>query len=155
VLSIKYAVLDPQLLLGSYPQQPEDVIYLKSEGVSAILNLQSDLDFEVRAINWDLFWKFYVSQKIRAERVPIVDFDDDDLGRLLPHAVETLEALIAEGHCVYLHCTAGVNRSPTVAIAWFMAKRSMSVEEAFEYVSSRRSVYPCMAVLEAYSKHLK
>ncbi|HIA01257.1 MAG TPA: hypothetical protein EYN06_10495 [Myxococcales bacterium] len=155
MLSIQYALLEPQLWLGSYPQQPEDVLHLKTEGVSAVLNVQSDLDLDARAINWLMFWKFYVTQGIRVERVPIIDFNDDDLARCLPRAVELLDELITGGHCVYLHCTAGINRSPTVAIAWLMMRRSMPLQEALDFVNQRRAVMPCISVLRGWSKSLK
>ena len=135
------------LWLGSYPQSPEDVLHLKKQGVTAILNLQSDDDFSQRGIRWDLFWAFYVRQGLSVERVPIVDFEPDDLRRHLAQAVASLQGLIEAGHCVYVHCTAGLNRSPTTVIAWLMQTRSLGMEEAVSFVSARREVVPYPEVL--------
>ena len=143
MLSIQYAQLDDALWLGSYPQSPEDVLHLKSIGVTGVLNVQSDLDLNQRAISWEMFWKFYISQGLKAVRVPIIDFDDADLARGLPLAVTTLDEMLSDGLRVYLHCTGGLNRSPTVAIGWYVRHRQMSLEEASQsQMSQSQAAYP-------------
>jgi len=154
VIAISYAAITDELWVGSYPQQPEDVLHLKSIGVTAILNLQSDADFSYRGIQWDMFWKFYVSQGLTVVRVPIIDFDLGSLSKNLADGVAALEALVAGDHRVYLHCTAGLNRSPTVAIAWLMKHRGMSLREAHDHVEEQRSVQPYPEVLHRWKKSL-
>jgi len=36
----------------------------------------------------------------------------------LPDSVAVLERMLKQGHSVYVHCSAGVNRSPTVVAAY-------------------------------------
>lgn len=152
MLTVDYAAITEQLWVGSYPQSPEDVLHLKSEGVDAILNLQSDDDLNGRAINWDLFWKFYVSQGFQVKRVKIQDFEPDDLEAHLPEGVAALDELLSAGRRVYLHCTAGLNRSPTVAIAWLVTHRGMTLKEALEFFTERRTIYPYLSVLERWAR---
>lgn len=154
MLSIDYSPIIESLWVGSYPQSPEDVLHLKAEGVDAILNLQSDADFAHRAIQWDLFWKFYVSKGFKVVRVSIIDFDPADLDKKLGQAVDALDQLFREGRRVYLHCTAGVNRSPTTAIAWMMQHQGMTKDDAVELFQSRRSCDPYPEVLEAWARRI-
>ncbi|MFQ6539990.1 MULTISPECIES: dual specificity protein phosphatase family protein [Aphanothece] len=56
----------------------------------------------------------------------------------LPAAVVALEALLREGP-VYLHCQAGLERSPLVAMAWLMQQRRLDLQAALEYL---REVHP-------------
>jgi len=153
MLSVEYAQLLDELWVGSYPQQPEDIQHLKAEGVTAVLSVQSNPDLDARAIRWDLFERFYASQSMRVVRIPIIDFEPADLLRNLPVAVAALDRLIADGERVYVHCTAGINRSPTVCIAWMMRHRGMTLEEANNHVMERRRCYPYPEVLEAWAKN--
>jgi hypothetical protein len=139
------------LAVGPYPRDPAQVLALQRSGISAVLNVQSDIDFRDRAIQWDLFWKFYVARGIHVVRHPIRDFDSADLYEKLPAAVDVLDHLINGGHSVYLHCTAGVNRSPTVAIAWLLAHRGFTLEAAHAHFMAIRSIaVPDLSVLRRF-----
>jgi len=60
----------------------------------------------------------YKLAAIELRRIPIPDFDRHVLGMHLPQAVEELEdALAPSSGKVYVHCTAGINRGPTLAAA--------------------------------------
>ena len=151
MLSLRYDALDDKLWLGSYPQQPEDVLHLKSLGITAVLSVQSNADLDERAINWDLFWRFYVRSGMESVRHPITDFDDADLLRHLSGAVDALQTLFSNGHRVYLHCTAGLNRSPTVAIGWYHVHGGMPMDEAIKFVTARHSCAPNTEVLARWT----
>ena len=53
------------------------------------------------------------------------------------------------GDRVYLHCNAGMNRAPTVAIAYLHVHHAMSLGAARDSVKQRRHCVPYMRVLEA------
>ena len=139
-VSMNYHTIVDRLAVGPYPADPAQVMALKRHGITAILNVQSDADFRDRAIQWNLFWKFYVSRGIHVVRCPITDFDSSDLSAKLPGAIEALQALIVAEHSVYLHCTAGVNRSPTVAIGWLMTHGGYDMAGAVEHFLNIRKV---------------
>ena len=152
---MRYHTIVPNIAVGPYPNDPAAVLGLQRAGITAILNVQSDADFRDRAIQWELFWKFYVSRGIHVVRYPITDFDSSDLQLKLPGAVETLQGLLQSEHSVYLHCTAGVNRSPTVAIAWMVAHGGFALDAAVQQFLDTRSVaVPDLAVLKRYSASL-
>ena len=53
------------------------------------------------------------------------------------------------GERVYLHCNAGMNRAPTIAIAYLHVHHAMPLLEARDFVKTRRACLPYMTVLEA------
>lgn len=54
--------------------------------------------------------------------------------------VEWIAAQRREGRRVYVHCTQGVSRSGLVVVAYLMADRHCTVDEALTYVRSKRPV---------------
>ena len=65
-------------------------------------------------------------------------------------AIEDLHSLIAGGKRVYLHCNAGLNRAPTLAIGYLRAHGKMSLDEAVAHVKKHRACGPFMTILEDY-----
>ena len=87
---------------------------------------------------------------MNVRRVPVRDFDPDDLRKRLPACVQELHDLLSAGYIVYLHCTAGCGRSPTVAIAYLIWHRGVALADAWAYVRSRRDCSPTIeAILSA------
>ncbi len=155
MLTLSYGVISEPLLVGSYPQTPEDVLHLISLGVRGVLNLQSDEDLSDRGVSWDLFWRFYTSKGVQAVRHPIPDFSPGELSKHLATAVDALDRVVgpAPGRKTYLHCTAGVNRSPTVAIAWLMRRHGLSRLDAQAQVLAARPVArPYPEVLDRWER---
>jgi len=136
------------VVVGTYPQTPEDIRHMKEKlGVTAVLSLQDDDDLEALGVRWDLFARGYQANGIVAVREPVKDFSPRALGARLAACVAALERLVAAGHRVYVHCTAGINRSPTVVIAWLHAHRGLSVADAAAQVTGRRQCWPFPEVL--------
>jgi protein-tyrosine phosphatase len=138
-----YSKILANLFVGSYPRSGGDIDGLKEAGITAVLNLQTDEDFRYLDIDWPAQRARYFAQHIEVRRVPIRDFDDDELRDNLPKAVRELDGLLADGHAVYVHCSAGVNRSPTVVIAYLYWVRNWSLEEAERHV---RKCHRCLPV---------
>ncbi|CAF4726925.1 unnamed protein product, partial [Rotaria magnacalcarata] len=40
---------------------------------------------------------------------------------------------------VFIHCLAGISRSPALAVAYIMRHLSLSVDDAYRYIKARRS----------------
>ena len=74
--------------------------------------------------------------------VPVNDFDDVDLKRRLHACVEALDDLLKTGHHVYVHCTAGVTRSPTVIAAYLHWQLQWPLDDAIERVQELRRCCP-------------
>jgi atypical dual specificity phosphatase len=137
----------PKLFIGSYPKSADDIERLKREaGVTAVLNLQTDDDIRYFKLDWDSLLHHYKSCGIELRRVPVRDFDPVDLQRKLPACVSTFNDLLESGHTVYLHCSAGAGRSPTVAIAYLFWRYGWCLDQAVAHVIQCR---PCSPNVEA------
>jgi protein-tyrosine phosphatase len=128
------------LFVGSYPRDSKEVEDLRSVGITAILSLQTDEDLEKRAIEWEE--KAALAADLTFQSVPVRDFDTGDLQQKLPDCVLVLDRMLKTGHTVYLHCTAGVNRSATVAAAYLHWCLAWPLERALAHVRSARDCSP-------------
>ena len=138
-----YDQILPQLFVGSHPRIVEDIDELvRDAGITAVLNLQTDEDMSWYDTDWEKLEAHYRKTEIEVVRFPIRDFDPDDLREKLPGCVRALEELLEAGRIVYLHCTAGVNRSPTVAVAHIHKRRGWDLEKAVTFVMERRNCSP-------------
>jgi len=133
----------PNVFVGPCPRNHRDIDQLKRDHkISAVLNVQTDDDYAYWGIDWHTLETHYRKLKIEVRRIPVRDFDPDDLRKNLPQCVEALDALLQKGHKVYVHCSMGVNRSPSIVIAYLIWKKGMSLAEAFNHVTNIRSCDP-------------
>lgn len=138
------------LLVGEYPRD-HDIEWLRDEHrVTAIHNLQDDEDLRINALDIALLGEVSARHGIKLVRTPIQDGSADDMADRLRAALRDLAALVEGRERVYLHCNAGLNRAPTLAIAYLRAHGGMSLDEALAHVKKRRSCGPFMTVLEDY-----
>lgn len=148
--------LTSDLQVGPGPSSVEDAQRLRSLGIDRLLSLQTDADLASRGLRWSVVWQMLMAQGIRAERHPIVDFDAKDFARQLSGAVKALEDLLAVDDParpprVYVHCTAGINRSPSVALA--ALARRMGFEAALALLGSAHpEAVPYKDVVEKWLK---
>jgi protein-tyrosine phosphatase len=125
------------LIVGSQPKNEEHIQLLTDKGVKVILNLQQDKDIR---IGIDSILQKCEELTIRHKRIPVGDFDPDSLRRELPRAVAELEWATSQGKMVYVHCTAGLGRSPAVAIAYLYWFHDMDLDTAYAFFIAKR---PC------------
>lgn len=138
-----HALLFPRLFVGSQPRGIEDIERLRQESrVTAVLNLQTDEDMRSLPLGWEPLAAHYRTSGIELVRIPVTDGDPVELAAKLPACVRALDRLLSAGHSVYLHCTAGVGRSPTVAVAYLHWCWGWDLEVAVAYVKQRRECSP-------------
>ena len=87
-----------RIYLGPYPQSKEDVQTLAGNDVTAVLCVQTKVDFQLRQINFEAIQSFYEECNIKLCHYPIKDFDAKDLLGKLQGAIDRLRDLINEGH---------------------------------------------------------
>lgn len=126
--------------IGPYPQSEAEVRVLREHGITAVLNLQTDTDFEERWIDWNELCAAYIQAGIVCRRCPIVDFDRKDLVEQLPQAAAVLKALLDAGHRVFVHCTAGMSRSCATGILYLVKYHEMDADAALQIVKQFRKV---------------
>lgn len=137
----------PNLFVGSCPRDQADIDYLKTDvGITAVLNLQTDVDCIQWGIRWERMEAAYRASGLELRQVPVIDFRPDELQRRLPACVQALDELLRADHTAYVHCTAGVNRSPSTVVAYLHWIRGMGLDEALDFVMER---HPCDPYVEA------
>ncbi len=137
-----------ELLIGEFPRL-DDIPWLKQEfAVTAVHNLQDDEDLAIHGLRESELASAYGECGIKVVRTPIQDGSADALAEQLGIALAALAGLIGGGERVYLHCNAGLNRAPTLAIAYLRAHCGMSLDEACAHVKARRACGPFMTILE-------
>jgi protein-tyrosine phosphatase len=137
----------PNLFVGSCPRSPADIDWLKDGlGITAVLNLQTDEDFGYWGIRWERMQAAYRRAGVELRRVPVQDFNPEELRRKLPACVEALDELLRAGHTTYVHCSAGMNRSPSTVVAYLHWIRGMGLDEAMAFVLEK---HPCDPYVEA------
>lgn len=142
------SVILPELLVGEYPT-PADAPWLRREhGVTAVMNLQDDPDLASKGLRLRELERAYGQHGLEFHRLAIADGDNAMLLARIDRAVALVHASLDAGHRLYLHCNAGMNRAPTVAIAYLHVHRGLSLHEARDFLKQRRHCVPYMTVLE-------
>ncbi|KAK3263398.1 hypothetical protein CYMTET_27795 [Cymbomonas tetramitiformis] len=136
-----YHEISEGLLVGTQPRLPHDIDVLQHEAaVTTVLNLQEDRDLEYWGVNiWDLEQRCR-ELSINLVRSPAKDFDPHSLRKMLPACCAEIDAALENDGRVYVHCTAGLGRSPAAAIAYLYWFRNMELDDAYEHLTSQR---PC------------
>jgi protein-tyrosine phosphatase len=147
-------IIQNRLWVGSFVR-PEDVKTLKQMEITGILSLQSDQDVTHYSVSQKKLLRAYALAEIELRRIPTADFDKEALAANLPRAVEELEKALAPLWAkIYVHCTAGINRGPTLAAAYLIKCHHLSAREAYDYVTTRRHCSPYLSTLEEYEASL-
>ena len=138
-----YHSITSSLLVGTQPRSPADLDRLTDEeGVTCILNTQQDKDMEYWHVDFSALREHCSQRSLLLARQPFPDFDGEGLRAGLPSAVALLDRLLRSGHRVYCHCTAGMGRSPGVAIGYlyWLQPEHASLDAAYAALTSVR---PC------------
>ena len=142
-------VILPDLLVGEYPRV-EDLVWLRDHhGVTAVLSLQDDADLASKRLRAADIERACAELALGLHRLPVPDGDPEALALRLPAIVDRLHELLAAGGRVYLHCNAGYNRAPTVAIAYLHVHHGLPLDAACDEVKRRRSCVPYVSALQA------
>lgn len=119
-------LLVDELAIGSAPKLRQDCLLLKQEGIRGVFSLCTG---EEAPPPRDLLIQFQYL------RFPL---PDHQTGR--PPRVEELEQAVIMLQSlqtfkpIFLHCAAGIERSPLVAIAWLIHSRGLSSTSALDYL---------------------
>lgn len=119
--------LRPRLQLGP-SVHPADVPRLRRAGITAVLSLQqAGVDLPQAAIE---YMRAACEPTIVFRNISIHDYDPHAVIAALPRALSVLRTLLADDRVVYLHCSEGINRAPSVALAYLVRDEDLSVDAA-------------------------
>lgn len=141
--------------IGRCPRSPEDYVFLKAIGVQDILTLQTEEEARTTGLLPEVSFKLAIRHGIREHRLGIEDLCPSDLEEKGPAAVELLSKLQAEGRVVYVHCAAGLNRSPTVVAAYISWAKGMDPLEACDLVTNAHPSFPSADIVARIVKILR
>src|SRR3989442_3555947 len=136
------SAIRPGLLGGEYPL-PEAAAWLRGEhGIPAVLSLQDAADLAGKGLRLRALERAYREAGLAFHRLPVPDGDERNLTARLGEIVALIARLVEAGERVYVHCNAGLNRSPTPAIAYLHVPQGLSLEAARAEVKQRRHFVP-------------
>jgi dual specificity MAP kinase phosphatase len=117
----------PYLLIGNQRDAAnrERLIEL---GVTHILNVTAQLPLH------------FESDGITCKRLPATDSGSQNLKQYFAEAIKFIDGAHEAKGRVLVHCQAGVSRSPTIVIAYLMARNHQNLCEAFSFVKERRAI---------------
>ena len=72
----------------------------------------------------------------------------------LTECVATLQEMFDAGRRVYVHCSAGVERAPSVVVAYLHWLRNMELDDAVTFVKERRACSPRTEIIRRASRSL-
>ncbi len=126
---LDFDTIDDSLIVGS-AFEDADVPLLVELGIGAVVNLQAESPDPVHVLS---------SHGIVAARVGFKDFHAPSLGQL-EEAVAAVRTFVDDGHRVYLHCYAGLQRAVTVAACYLIAVDTTrwNARTALEEVTAKR-----------------
>jgi hypothetical protein len=119
----------PQIWLGNR-NAALDETFLKNANIDVVFNCSKDIPFHASIR--------------RRYRVPVDDnLQEEEIRNMELWSYEIVVKLLAEyklGHNIFIHCAAGMQRSPAVVALFLMATQRMTVEQAKEYIQQRRPI---------------
>ncbi len=123
-------VLPQRLAVGPFPGSDHEISYLCRIGVTAVLCLTQEKEARVPA---------EIRNRFVWERVPMPDGARGGIPKVgqFDAALDLLDRWLARKHVVYVHCLAGIGRSPSVCAAYIAESQGADVEEAVAFVRDR------------------
>lgn len=133
--TLNWSEIRHDLVIGACPMTTEDIDAIHREtGATALLSVQCDECRSAFDIDYEEHRRHGRRTGVVLVNAPMRDFDPADQRRRLPQAVASLHNLLRERHKVYVHCTAGINRSPLTVLGYLSFVESMPKEAAHELI---------------------
>ena len=124
-LSFSWVLVD-ELMVGSAPLHNDHLMILKREGINSVLTLCSSKEVNIsKDINNYFTHNSFILPDHTFKKYPQTDE--------IISVLEILEDLIRKGP-VYVHCFAGIERSPLICMAWLISKHKLSPQRSLDYL---------------------
>jgi protein-tyrosine phosphatase len=130
-----FADVLPNLLIGAYPLDQEDVAMLEHMRIKRVLNLVEDQEY--RPGEREHVVERYDAAGIEEWRLSLTDYAGLP-GEELDAAIRTVSEWLDEGVRTYVHCRAGWQRSAAVAAGVIALRDGIDIDDALAYVQRRK-----------------
>lgn len=144
--------IEDGLWLGRAPHAPEHFAVLRDLGVQDVLTLQTEDEARSVGVLPQLAFRIAVAHGIALHRVEIPDMSPALLRARTPLAAGILADLRTRDRRVYVHCAAGLNRSPTIVAAYLVLARGLTPEDACALVEDRHACVPDREAVRSMSR---
>ena len=125
-------ILPDELAVGSFPKEDSSIFKLRKEGITAVLTLTEEDEITVpEELKHNFVWERVAIPDGYTGGVPSVD--------QFEQARSILQRWSKKMHAIYVHCLAGVGRSPSVCSLHVMQKEGKSLEDAIAFVKQQHS----------------
>ena len=141
---LNWNVVRHDLVVGSCPREPSDLDALRLETrVSAVLSVQHDECLEKQGIDYPRQVRLRPPARLDDGTLSLARFRSRRSAARPAGGGARVVGLLRQGHRVYVHCTAGINRSPLVVLAYLTLVEGIGLEEAMTLlVRARPEVCP-------------
>ena len=152
-ISKSIVAMFPSAFFQKIPNKVDEHIYLgaldstRDKDVLNERNITGILSLGVRP----LLKQGIMSKKIAIQFISISDTPDENIIQYLPKCFKFIDSIIEKGGSVLIHCHAGISRSSSVLIAYYMYNKLWSYEETIEFVRKNR---PIVIPNEGFEKQL-
>jgi hypothetical protein len=132
-----YWVIPGRFLAGEYPRTMDPVASEKrlaaliESGIRVFIDLTQDVDNLLPYAG--LFSEVSPNQEIKHERFPIKDRSIPESPECTGNILDTIDAHLAAGRGVYLHCWGGIGRTGTVVGCW-LGRHGQNAQVALRYL---------------------
>ena len=130
-----FAEVFPELVIGAYPLDADDVGALAARGIRKVLNLSQDTEY--RDGERATVERALAERGIDETRVGITDFGQLPVDRL-DEAVRIVVAWMDECVPSYVHCRAGYQRSASVAAGAVAVFNDVDIATALQWVQRHK-----------------
>lgn len=96
------------------------------------------MDVYHRGVDWDEILSSYKKHNIYMKNFEIFDMDPQDFEKKISKAVSILKKLINQYEFVYIHCTSGIGRAPSLAVIYLSSVLQIPLNEAIAFVKNKR-----------------
>ena len=129
-----YSKIFNNLYVGSCPKNNADVVEISAiwprHTPIVIIDLQTVKDKEHHGVPAGGLVTYYMD----LISVPVEDFNKEDMNKKMPNIIAYMVHAVIKGRCIYLHCSLGINRAPTVALYYMVHVLGMDPVCAVEYL---------------------
>ncbi|CAI4232023.1 unnamed protein product [Auanema sp. JU1783] len=136
----------PHLYLGN-AETARNMDLLETYGIHHIINVTSNLPNEMED-----------DERFNYLRISVDDNSSHNLIQFFPEAIRFINSAESSGDACLVHCLAGISRSVTVCLAYLMATRRCTLEDAYDVVLRRNAAiapnFHFMGQLTDYERHL-
>jgi predicted protein tyrosine phosphatase len=137
-------VIPGKLAVGPLPKRGDETL-LHQENIRAVVTLCAEKEGSLPET---------LIQTIACQRYVLPDshYDVEMTAEQLAQAIELVQTQIQNYETVYVHCLAGMERSPTVCVGYLCRYHRLELWEAINWV---KQVHPRTALSEAQLKALR